>query len=151
MISSVYFFYEFFCMLYYSKGLNIPARGCLQTLTCCDIEATLGGEFVKVGCGFRFLLRKKSKSFTHPTTPGFSYVRMSSASRCHGPLLFPKIRFVPFLPRHLVGFASLHPPCRSTVSVWANRGSWRGISMSACSLRCIKYRFPLLNFSSEIS
>jgi|GEM_PF-6598249 len=65
---------NFFVCRITPKGLNIPARGCLQTLTCYDIEATLGGEFVKVGCGFRFLLRKKSKSSTHPTTPGFSYV-----------------------------------------------------------------------------
>ncbi len=27
--------------------------------------------FVKVGCGFRFSLRKKSKSSTHPTTRDF--------------------------------------------------------------------------------
>ncbi len=80
MISSVYFFV---CCIT-PKGLNIPAQGCLQTLTCCDIEATLGGEFVKVGCGFRFLLRKKSKSFTHPTARDFLMCV------CHRTLLYDK-------------------------------------------------------------
>jgi len=32
------------------------------------VEHKSPNQFVKVGCGFRFLLRKKSKSFTHPTT-----------------------------------------------------------------------------------
>ncbi len=40
--------------------------------------------FVKVGCGFRFSLRKKSESSTHPTTPGFPYVRMSSGRSFSG-------------------------------------------------------------------
>ena len=50
--------------------------------------------FVKVGCGFRFLLRKKSKSSTHPTTRDFLMCISHRQARIH--------KFVPPAPAGLL-------------------------------------------------